>query len=968
MNRITVISFLLIIIFSLSSIGFAQTIEQKVWLLDNADKISREENIKKAEAESLAVQYKIPIKKTLSDGSIIEIQSFENGMPVYHITDNIIAAATTSTKQLWNSELGGFSLSGNEQTIGLWEVGGTPLFTHQEYNGRVTQKDGGGSASDHASHVAGTLIASGVVPNAKGMSHEGRIDSYTSNSDLSEIMTASVNGLRVSNHSYGLIRGWRFDYFSDGKWAWFGTPAISETEDYQFGFYNNTSYAWDNFLVNSPNILVCKSAGNDRGEGPSAGNEHWVFSGSWVLSNTTREKDGGADGYDGINDPTGIAKNTLTIGAVSGIPNSYNSPSDVVMSSFSNWGPTDDGRIKPDIVADGVGLYSSVSNSNTAYSSFSGTSMASPNVAGSVGLILEQQLNLFGADTPFRSSTLKALIIHSADEAGTFPGPDYIFGWGLMNTYKAVQLMTLDNETGGNNLIREDILDQGNFSEYQVESNGTDPLKVTICWTDQPGTPAPVSLNPSNLMLVNDLDLRVSDPNSTVYQPWVLDPYNPSSTATNGDNIRDNVEQVYIESPIAGTYTIRVNHKGTLTGSSQNFSMVISGQAVSVPDIVTLVEPSNGAQNIFPGQVLFKWERSARSMLYQLQISNDSLFTTTLFDDKVNGVFTTVIDLPSQSTLFWRVRASNSGGNGDWSSINYFTTTLALPQTPELLNPENNAVHQSHNLNFSWSASEWASSYRIQISTSQLFTNLVVDDSTIASNSYLANGLPEGKKLYWKVNAKNTSGTSDFSTRRILTTKLFTPNNLTAIVNENNHVELSWTDSSLIETKYFILRRALVGAYTSIDSLGSNQNSYTDTSVQLGESYYYAVYCKNNTASSDTSNEAAVFTVNVENEDNIIPSEYSIEQNYPNPFNPSTQIKFALPTNSSVRITIYNLLGEVVRELVNTDMNSGVHTVQWNSEDISGRKVSSGIYFYELNANGINGNQFNQVRKMILMK
>ena len=106
----------------------------------------------------------------------------------------------------------------------------------------------------------------------------------------------------------------------------------------------------------------------------------------------------------------------------------------------------------------------------------------------------------------------------------------------------------------------------------------------------------------------------------------------------------------------------------------------------------------------------------------------------------------------------------------------------------------------------------------------------------------------------------------------------------------------------------------------------------------------------------------------VQDEEIRIPITYSLEQNYPNPFNPSTQIKFALPFNSSVRITIYNLLGEVVRELVNTDMNSGVHTVQWNAEDISGRKVSSGIYFYELNANGVNGNQFNQVRKMILMK
>jgi hypothetical protein len=106
----------------------------------------------------------------------------------------------------------------------------------------------------------------------------------------------------------------------------------------------------------------------------------------------------------------------------------------------------------------------------------------------------------------------------------------------------------------------------------------------------------------------------------------------------------------------------------------------------------------------------------------------------------------------------------------------------------------------------------------------------------------------------------------------------------------------------------------------------------------------------------------------VEDEDINIPSTYFLEQNYPNPFNPSTQIKFSLPISSNVKITIYNLLGEVVRELVNTDMNSGIHTVQWNSDDVSGKKVSSGIYFYELNANGVNGNKFNQVRKMILLK
>ena len=106
----------------------------------------------------------------------------------------------------------------------------------------------------------------------------------------------------------------------------------------------------------------------------------------------------------------------------------------------------------------------------------------------------------------------------------------------------------------------------------------------------------------------------------------------------------------------------------------------------------------------------------------------------------------------------------------------------------------------------------------------------------------------------------------------------------------------------------------------------------------------------------------------VENEILEIPSTYTLEQNYPNPFNPITQIKFSLPVNSNVKIVVYNLIGEVVRELVNTELSSGIHSVQWNSEDASGSKVSSGVYFYEIRASGIDGQQFNKVMKMVLLK
>lgn len=100
---------------------------------------------------------------------------------------------------------------------------------------------------------------------------------------------------------------------------------------------------------------------------------------------------------------------------------------------------------------------------------------------------------------------------------------------------------------------------------------------MTICWTDPKGTPVISNmLNNRTPILVNDLDLKLTK-NSTTYFPWKLDPDNPSNAATNSaENNVDNVEQVYISSPPAGTYTIEVSHDGTLSGGSQAFSIVVS--------------------------------------------------------------------------------------------------------------------------------------------------------------------------------------------------------------------------------------------------------------------------------------------------------------------------------------------------------------------------------------------------------
>jgi subtilisin family serine protease len=948
--------FFLLSSFFLTS-AFAQNLQQKQFLLNEAARADVEYKAKKAVAESLAVELNIPIRFTDNDGSSFELQWFENGLPIYYITDNHNSSQTISTNKTYIDQIGGFSLSGAGQTLGVWDEGRV-LLTHQEFSNRVIQKDGSTTTSAHATHVSGTMIASGVTPSAKGMSYAANLDAYDWNNDYSEVLTAAANGLKVSNHSYGIPAGWRFNARNDNKWVWTGNTGINPTIDYRFGFYDNTSANWDQLLVNAPNILVCKSSGNERREGPAPGTEHWVvINGSYVLSTDVRELDGGATGYDCIGDGRGNSKNILLVGAVLSVPN-YTTPQSVGMTSFSSWGPTDDGRIKPDIVAQGQGLNSATNTSNTAYSSLSGTSMATPSVSGSVGIVLEAQQSLY--PSPFRSSTIKALLIQTADEAGSNQGPDYAFGWGLMNTFKAVKHLYLNAELQNSPLIKEINLLQGASYEYQVMSNGQQPLKVTIAWIDPAATASLPELNNRTPKLVNDLDLRIEGPGG-IHLPWILDPENPANAAAKGDNFRDNVEQVLIASPAAGTYTIKVTHKGTLTTAQQNFSIIVDGIVISAPAVVNLVSPLNNAAGIATLPTL-KWERSSASYKHQLQVSTSPAFTTLLVDSVISGVFHNITaNLPSLQTIYWRVRGVNSGGAGSWSPVYQFGTTLAIPAQPLLATPANNAFNIVNNPTLVWDSNSSVSSYHLQVGNNSIFTNLHLQDSTLTDTSYQLANLPEYKKYFWRVRAKNSSGSGNYSSIYNFTTAVKAPTNIDAQI-INNDIKLTWTDNSSVETRYYIQRKIDQGSFVLLDSLNANATAYTDINPASGAQYIYMVYCGVNNIFSDS----IQVQLNITSAEilALLPDQFSLSQNYPNPFNPSTVIRYALPTESFVKLSVYNSIGEVVAELQNSMKSAGYHEVSFDASSLS-----SGIYFYSIEVASSNQNEgFKQVRKMLLVK
>lgn len=491
------------------------------------------------------------------------------GRPVYNKTLNLNSARTISTDKVWEGGGLGLDLDGAGVVVGIWD-GGKVRSTHVEFGGRARLLDNASELTDHGTHVAGTVGAAGVSSNAHGMANSSTLDCYDWNNDLSEIRSAASNGLLISNHSYGYVLG--FDYNDDkNRWEWWGDPEISETEDYKFGFYVGEARDLDDIAYDYPKYLHVKSAGNDRREGPAAGATHYIWSnGGWVTSNTVRDLDGGTGGFDCMGSVSS-AKNILSVGAVGDIPGGYEQPADVDLASYSAFGPTDDGRIKPDIVANGISLYSTTSGSDTSYGSKGGTSMSSPSVAGSMALLQQHYRSLTG-EYMF-ASQLKSLVLHTADEAGN-PGPDYKHGWGLMNTARAAELLSTLPE----DRFLMDTLENQETREFIFFARATEAVKITIVWTDPAGQVPAAQLNPTNRILVNDLDIRLTrQVDGHVFRPWVLDPANPSASAQTGDNTLDNVEQIYLSQPLAGFYTLKVSHKTSLSNGMQPYAILVTG-------------------------------------------------------------------------------------------------------------------------------------------------------------------------------------------------------------------------------------------------------------------------------------------------------------------------------------------------------------------------------------------------------
>ncbi|WP_373512144.1 S8 family serine peptidase [Persicitalea sp.] len=531
-----------------------------------------------------------PLRLNLSPGKAISLHHTDAlGQPVYYTTHSTPLSLGTHTASLYEGGGLGLKLSGSSPSLkgklALWD-GGKVRSDHRELSGKVIQSDvDGPTANDHATHMAGILVGRGIYKSAQGMAFGGELSAWDFDNDLSEVVREAPN-LLISNHAYGPVAGWVLDPSRPGnsndlKWEWWGTPAVDEQQDFRFGFYDEAVSEVDRITYNFPYFLMVRSADNKRVEnGPPAGTKYFLKN----TDNQSALARSRNDGYD-ILPGESNAKNVLTVGAAELSDTAYR------VTPYSSWGPTDDGRIKPDLLGLGMGVISSMGTSTDAYGTFSGTSMASANVSGS--LLLLQELYQQRKGVFMLSSTLKGLVLHTATKPGANTAPSYEYGWGLLDAEKAAKVILNEN---GESLLAENVLTQGGTYTRSFVASGDRPLVITICWTDPEAVPTPVSsrnLNNPTPKLVNDLDAMLTE-GFNRYEPWVLDPAAPAEKAKRGDNFRDNVEQIFVAQPLKGrTYSLTVSHKNILKNGRQPYALVVSGQEQPDCALAATLTPGN---------------------------------------------------------------------------------------------------------------------------------------------------------------------------------------------------------------------------------------------------------------------------------------------------------------------------------------------------------------------------------------
>ena len=476
---------------------------------------------------------------------------------------------------------------------------------HIDFQGRLDNSSASGTGSTHGDGVAGIMAGAGNLnPLMRGMAagSDVYVVNYVSNF-LDSATLNYINGgtVQITNSSY-----------SNGCNA--GYTSITQTVDTQA----------NDILT----LLHVFSAGNSNNNncGYGAGNQWGNITGG--------HKQG---------------KNVIATANVF---------FDGSLVNSSSRGPAHDGRIKPDITANGQNQNSTTENNG--YQSFGGTSGAAPGIAGISAQLYQAYSEANGGNLP-QSALIKATLLATANDAGNI-GPDFKFGWGIVNAFRAGLLIE-----DGRHLM--DNITQGNSNTHNINiPAGTIQVRFMLYWND------PAASIGSSPALVNDLDLLVTDPSSTVHEPWILDstpdPILLNLPATQGPDHLNNMEEVLIDNPGSGNYEIEVTGFNVPMGPQEYFVVY---EIISEEIIVTY---PNAGESFVPGeQEAIHWDaiNTTNDFLLEYSTNNGGSWNTITTVGPSTFLYSWTIPNSITGEALFRV---TSGGFSDVSDDNFSIANL----------------------------------------------------------------------------------------------------------------------------------------------------------------------------------------------------------------------------------------------------------------------------------------------------
>lgn len=423
---------------------------------------------------------------------------------------------------------------------------------------------------------------------------------------------------------------------------------------------------------------------------------------------------GAGAGWGNITGGIKIGKNVIAVGNVNYIDGLANS---------SSRGPAHDGRIKPDMCAVGTSVYSTI-DVNT-YTFKTGTSMACPGVSGTLAQLYHAYKTLNGGTDP-NSGLMKATLQNTAEDLGN-PGPDYSFGYGRINGARAVRLIE------DNRFLSSTVATSGSNQHNVTVPANVSQLRIMVYWTDYEAAAN------ASVALVNDLDMVVTDPNTTTYDPWILDPTpnsaNLSAPATRGVDRLNNMEQVTIDNPVAGNYTVDITGFNVPQGPQEYYVLW-----EFITDDIEVTYPIGG-EGFVPGETeTLRWDTNDDTGTFTIDYSTDNGATWSNVAASVAGAdryydWTVPNDLTGEAL----VRVTR-GANSDQSTVPF--SIIPVPQNIQI------PWSCSDSTLITWDAVPGATGYEI----SMLGTKYMDSIGTSATTSFLA-PVPAGPERWFSVKA-----------------------------------------------------------------------------------------------------------------------------------------------------------------------------------------------------------------------